>query len=590
MTHREDNPPTGLVHVVRTFWPMLWQKKCALFFAYAMSLASVAALVLSPWPLKLIIDNVLGGDPLPALLSGLAVNDSKSAWVIGLAAASALLAALGALASAREKKLHNRLREAMALDLRDRMLTHLQTLSENIRQRHSTGDLVLRLIDDVHQLVRLLTRTTPLVIRHLIAMVATFAVMFWVEPLLALLCLVIVLVLAVLVRKFSSPLHAASRQKRKLEGTASGLAQEIVRGLKTTQVLGREGSVRKRFHDFNRKSLHAGVEEADIAVGMEQTLQTANGVAVGLVIGGSALLVLAGHLTVGELTVFATYILQLLKPVEKINELYSAVARGVARGELLIGLFNIAPEVEDTGDIVHLEAGPKTLRIENLSFFYPGQNQGHLVFEDLNLTLEPGRLTVLTGASGSGKSTLLYLLLRLFTPNAGEIYLNGQPYSRLGLKALRSQFAVMLQETHLFADTVRGILEPPGESDDERLWHALGQVGLDQYVRNLPGRLDAVLNEEGLSLSGGQRARLSLCRALLMERPILILDEPFANVDMASQAIILDALEGYIAGGGHCLALTHQSLLLERADVLLKLENRRIIEIAASQAAGGNAR
>ena len=197
---------------------------------------------------------------------------------------------------------------------------------------------------------------------------------------------------------------------------------------------------------------------------------------------------------------------------------------------------------------------------------------------------EPGTLTVLVGPSGSGKSTLLNLLLRLFDPSSGEIILDGIPYTRIQLQRLRAQFAVMLQATHLFAGTVRSALQSGHQRvSDEKLFEVLKQVALDDFVHSLPDGLNTVLGEDCVNLSGGQRARLSLARALLLDRPILLLDEPLANVDSESQEIILDALDRTRARRT-CLAVSHQPALVRRADVVLQLEHGRITPLPVRSA------
>ena len=194
----------------------------------------------------------------------------------------------------------------------------------------------------------------------------------------------------------------------------------------------------------------------------------------------------------------------------------------------------------------------------------------------VNLQLEAGCLTVLTGPSGSGKSTLLNLILRQLIPTAGEILIDGHPYARVTLASLRAQFGVMLQHHHLFAGSVRDALWlNDGPIDDAGIWQVLAMVDLAGHVQRMPMGLDTELKEGGANLSGGQLARLSLARALLTDRPILLLDEPLANIDHASQAVILEALE-QIRHARTIFAISHQPALLERADVVLILERGRL--------------
>jgi ABC-type multidrug transport system fused ATPase/permease subunit len=185
---------------------------------------------------------------------------------------------------------------------------------------------------------------------------------------------------------------------------------------------------------------------------------------------------------------------------------------------------------------------------------------------------------VLQGESGAGKSTILSLLVRLFDPTNGEILLDGIPLPQIKLKSLRSQVAIMTQELHLFSGTLRSVLMPTDvELSETRLWDALSLVALDEFVRALPRKLDTPLGEDGLNVSGGQRQRLSLARAFLLDRPILLLDEPLANVDAASAAVILKALDR-LRSGRTCLAITHESTLLKYADNVYCLKEGRIVE------------
>ncbi|MFQ5450065.1 MAG: ABC transporter ATP-binding protein [Nitrospinaceae bacterium] len=575
----------GLFGLIKNFWPFIWKRRGTLAGAYCLNVAAVGAIVLSPWPLKIIIDNVLGGAPYPASLDKFLYGFSPETMVILLAAASAVIAVVGTLSSASARILNAKVREHMGLNLRDRLLCHLQTFPPTLRNTYRSGELVLRLINDVNQVARLFNVTLPEIFRLGTDILTTFAVMFWIEPRLAGFSGLIVLLLGWLVKGHTGPLQKASRQKRRREGQTAGLAQEIIRGIPTIQALGIENAIQKRFKKSNSKSLNAGLHELRVAIGMERILRVASGIMVGLVIGGGGLLVLWNQITVGELTVFAAYVIRLLKPVEKMNEMASSVSRAVARGELLISLLDqksIVPEVSDHPDQIRLDKpSAGLLELRGVTFAYPGadsRSAGEPVLENLDLRLERGQLAVLTGPSGSGKSTLLYLLLRLLDPSSGQILLDNIPYDRLNLRSLRSQFAVMLQDTHLFAGSIRETLRPANKKlEDEALWGALKLVAMDDHVRKLPDRLDTELDEDGVNFSGGQRARLSLARAFLLNRPFLILDEPLANVDVDSQKIILDALN-QIRPGRTCLVITHQLSLLDRADVILQLKDRRILE------------
>jgi ABC-type bacteriocin/lantibiotic exporter with double-glycine peptidase domain len=312
---------------------------------------------------------------------------------------------------------------------------------------------------------------------------------------------------------------------------------------------------------------------------MEQVMKTAQGIALALITGGGALFVLQGHLTIGILTVFVTYIKRLLSPIENINELASSITRSLAAGEQLLAIMKINPLVQDSAGAVRLEKVSGFVSLRKVSFRYPGSaTESDLVLKNIDMELIPGELTVLAGESGSGKSTLLSLLLRLYQPSEGTLTCDGLPLSKIALKNWRSQITAMLQNTHLFAGTIREALAPENKSlPDRKLWQALAFVGLEEFVAGLPNGLDAHLGEDAMNLSGGQRKRISLARAFLLDRPILLLDEPLANIDATSAGIILAALDKF-RRNKTCLVITHRRELMLMADRLYMIEDGRVRE------------
>jgi ABC-type multidrug transport system fused ATPase/permease subunit len=323
---------------------------------------------------------------------------------------------------------------------------------------------------------------------------------------------------------------------------------------------------------------------------MERIMQIANGVAIAIIIGAGGWMVLAGKLSLGGLTICASYIVQLLKPIEKINDLASSVARGVIRGEHLVQLLSYEAEVNESENPLPLAKTPASGQIElcDVSFSYIDRSQTdsqRCVFDRVNLKIQPGSFTILEGPSGSGKSTLLNLLLRLIDPQHGNLLLDGIPYMQLKLTSLRNQFAVMLQDSHFFSGSIREVLQPTCvDISDSDIWQALDDVDLMYFVRRLPAGLDTPLGECASNLSGGQRARLSLARALLMKRPILLLDEPLANVDEKSQQVILTALKK-LKGKQTCLAVSHQPALRQCATRVIHLTNGHFIEVTPNSTA-----
>ena len=242
-------------------------------------------------------------------------------------------------------------------------------------------------------------------------------------------------------------------------------------------------------------------------------------------------------------------------------------------------MFDQFSPIPDCPNATHLLQPKGIIRLEDVGYAYSSRdnNQSHPALQHVNLVLEPNKLVVLVGPSGSGKSTLLKLLLRMMDPTEGTLLFDGVPYQNIQLKHLRQQFAVMMQRNHVFSGTLRTHFFIPGQDiDDQKIWNALELVAMADYVKQLPQELDSPLKEDGLNLSGGQRARLDLARTFLLDRPVLLLDEPLANVDPESSQIIMGALDR-IRVGRSCLVATHQMEMAKRADQVIQLKNGKLL-------------
>ncbi|MEZ5666125.1 MAG: ABC transporter ATP-binding protein [Alphaproteobacteria bacterium] len=572
--------------VLKRFWPDLWRHRWRMVAAYGCGLMAILATLAAPWPLKLIIDNVLGTAPAPAWLQAMAAGTTDTMIVIALSGALLAIGVIGTVFAGLEQYVNARNVERLTLEIRDRLLRHVQRLPLAYRTSDQSGEIGLRLVDDVAQFVRLLCKSAPTAIRQLMTAVAALAALLWLQPLFGLLGLIIIVIISVLTRRFARPLQRASKVKRRCEGAVAGIAQEIVRGLPSAMALSAEQKIRQRFVEANTLSLEAGVQEARRAVSMERTLEIVKAIGGALILCGGALLVLRGQMTVGDLTVGIAYLANLMRPMAKVNEMASSISRGLARGEQLAALLDRTPEIVDASDALGLDRARGHIEFRGVGFGYRAANSDApptAVLQDVSLSVAPGEFVVAVGPSGAGKSTLLHLLLRFYDPTQGEILLDGIPIHRIRVRDLRAQFAPMLQETHLFSGTIREALLPAlRDADDDEIWSALEKVRMAEFVAATPGGLDASLAENGINLSGGQRARLSLARALLTEAPILLLDEPLANVDPYSQDAIVDALAG-LRGRRTCVAVTHQPALTRLADHVIEIENARVRSVSVEE-------
>ncbi len=569
----ERNATLG--RTLKRFWPVLRPDRRSVMLAFAASLLASGLAVAAPMPVKIIIDDVLQGrhpKGFPAM-NGVEL-------VLLLATLAALLAALSALFSASEKMISARLRERLTLNLRLLCLDRLMLLTPLCRGDDRSGELGLRLVDDVQQVARLYTKTMPVIVRHGLTLLFTLAALIWISPALGAAAVAIALTLAIMVRFAARPLRQTAKAKRVQEGRVAGFAQEILRSLSFIQSSGAETQIREQFEATNRDSLGAGVDETRAAVRLERMMQIANGLAVALIVGGGGWLALRGSVSAGDLAIAMLYLNQMLRPIEKINELASAVSGATSRAARLTELLDRDEPLDRSGSYAP-ERTEGRLTLASPEFAYADGRDFHYDAVDI----PAGSLVSIEGPSGSGKSTLLALLTRLFDPHSGAIQLDGQDYREWDLPALRRQFAVSPQSPPLMAGSVRDWMQLGGVTpDDATFWRALKAVSLAEMLRTRGG-LDAPLGEGGAGLSGGEQSRLALARALAADRPVLLLDEPFANVDPVSARVMLNALLQE-KGQRTIIVVTHQPLPAGMATMQLRMEAGRLSVVAANKQAG----
>lgn len=544
------------------FAPYLSRQAGRVAAAYSVSLVGVVLALMLPWPLKFMIDDVLSGEVQLSLVQGF----SAQQHVIVLAVAMAILASLVAIVLAADKILHAKVRERFSYWLRDDLVQQLYRLSRFSRQREMSGELTMRLVNDAQLVSRLFCKTLPMTLKHIVTAVLTLSAIMLVSLPIGMVALLMAGILAAIVLTYGPRLTSAAVKKRDREGRVAALTQETVNGIEHVQAMALEDQSRSRYLNEAAGSLQAGINEVRVAVGLERSSQYVAGLALALVGGIGGVAVVNGKLSLGTLTVCLAYIVQLLKPIEKINQIATSISRGIARADRVRELFKAYTVVGSSAGTVE----PQEIRqidCSDLRFHYPDDRKDKV--SGFNHRFRKGECTMIVGPSGCGKSTLLRLILGLHSPVSGRLSVNGQDYRNINTRALRSQVAVLLQDAHLFAGSIREILtELNARATDEQLRQVLDEVRLLDLVDALPQGLGTPIDEAGSRISGGQRARLLLARALVSRRSVLILDEPFANLDAESRRIILHRIA--IAKRDRIVIIvSHEQALSEVADSVL---------------------
>jgi ABC-type multidrug transport system, ATPase and permease components len=257
-------------------------------------------------------------------------------------------------------------------------------------------------------------------------------------------------------------------------------------------------------------------------------------------------LVLAGAMTVGSLTVFLAYLARFFKPVQDLAKMTNALAQTHVALERIVGILDVDMVVQDTPDAQSPPPFIGAIEFDRVAFAY---NSDAPVLTDVTLSIAPGAFVGIVGPTGSGKSTVASLIPRFYDPSAGRILIDGRDARHYTPAGLRGQIAFVLQETVLFAGTIRdNIAYGRHDATEEQIVRAAKLANADEFISRLPGGYDAPVGERGATLSGGQRQRIGVARAFIRDAPILILDEPTASLDPESEQLVLEGLRRLMKG------------------------------------------
>ena len=568
----------GLSAVVRQFWPLIWKERLLIGGSFIALIAEIGLRLLEPWPLKLVFDYVIAPTAAPRPELPL-VGGMSPMTLLALAAVSVVaIMGLRSLAVYGNTVGLTLAGNRILTEIRGDVYRHLQSLSLSFHHRERQGDLTLRLISDVGVLKDvILTAFFPLFANVLI-LTGMLATMFVLDARLALVTAAILPCFWIVSARFGRRIRAASRVQRKREGALAATAAESVGAIKVVQALSLESAFAESFTAVNRGSLADGERVSRLSAGLARTVDLFVAVATALVLWYGTRLVLSRELSPGDLLVFLTYLKNAFRPVHDFAKYSARMARGSAAAERVLDVMQRTPEVRDLPDAVPAPAFRGAVRFEGISFAYEPETQA---LKQIDLEVEPGQRVALTGPSGGGKSTLLSLLLRLYDPHGGRVLIDGRDIRSFTVASLRRQITVVLQDTVLFAASVRDNIGygAAGASDAE-IEAAARLANAHDFVVALPRGYDTVLGERGVTLSTGQRQRIAIARAAIRRAPILILDEPTTGLDDANARAISEALER-VTRGSTTFLVTHDLRLAETADLVVYMVAGRIVECGA---------
>lgn len=532
--------------------------------------------LLQPWPLKVVVDDVINGRGRGRGLIPRLLPAANSTHVLLAVAVGALLliVVFAAAADYGSTVLMEGAAQRIGNDIRAEAFAHLQRLSLRYHTEHTVGDLAARTTSDVDRVQDLLVQALSVLVPSALLVVGMAAVMFTVDPTFSILALLVTPLLFRGVYVSTRDMKVAAREARNADGRVAATATESLAAIQVVQAYGLEDHSQGQFDELNQESLTANLKAARSQARLGPIVDLSATASTALILWFGAERVLSGRLSLGILLVFISYLGSLYKPVKALAKLSYVVSRGAASGERVDAVLSAIPDVADRPGAVRAGRLRGDIEFSDVVFSYGRE----AVLRGVNLEVHPGEVVALVGPTGAGKSTLAGLIPRFFDVDEGAVRLDGRDVRDYTVSSLRTQIAVVLQDSVLFRGTLADNIgcARPGASrhDVER---AAGLALLDEFTDRLEHGLDTMVGERGATLSGGQRQRVAIARAILRDASILILDEPTSALDAASEALVIEGLQNLMEGRT-TIVIAHRLSTVRRADRIIVVEHGLVVQ------------
>jgi subfamily B ATP-binding cassette protein MsbA len=549
----------------------------AMIVETAMSLAG-------PWPLKIVLDSVVGHHPLPGWISrllGPGIADHKMGLAAGAAGGLVLIALLGSIATYIDNYYTESVGQYVANDLRMRVYHHLDRLSLGYYDKQQTGNLLSTITTDITTIQNFASGATLGILVDLMTIVGMLGLMFWLNFDFALVAVAVTPFLLLFVTRFKKAVKKATHEVRRRQSDIVAVVQEGLESMRVVKAYGREQLEEEHLKDASQAAVGAALKARRIKSLLSPVVTVVVSFCTAFVLYRGAWLILREAMTIGALTVFLSYLNKFFKPVQDLAKMTNSIAQaGVAveRVQAILSADEKIPERPDAREVAGAVKGEITF--DKVAFAYKPESP---VLKEITFTIKPGQLVGFVGATGGGKSTVASLIPRFYDATAGRVLIDGVDVKDYKLNSLRNQIGCVLQDTVLFAGTIAENIGygRPGATR-EQIVEAAKLANADEFIAKMPKGYDSEVGERGLTLSGGQRQRIGIARAIIRNSPILILDEPTAALDTESEKLVMDGLEKLMKGRT-AIAIAHRLSTIRDADKIVVFRDGVVAEQGTHQ-------
>src|SRR5438874_141980 len=550
------------------------------------SLASIGLNLLKPWPLKIIVDDVLPhrDHPYDIFHSAAELGNrmqmrlpplSAMQTVALLCAALVVIQLLWGVCNYVSNYIFVKAGLQALLKLRTELYAHLQRLSLKFHDARRSADSSFRVAYDSQAVQTIYNKGFTNIIGSGVTLLGTFAVMLRLDWQLTLLSLAIVPLLIGTIYFFAKRIRTQSTTIQEQDSALLTQTQEGLSSIRMVHAFGREEFEVSQFQQHAHGSLQANLRLTMTSVKSGLVISTLIAIGTAAMYYMGSLHVLAGTLSLGVLLVFIAYLVMLYQPLESLTYTAWAMEGATAGARRCFEILDSRDDVVDSSNAIAIEKTNGAISFQSVSFGYESDRE---ILSNVNLEIAPNQIIALVGGTGAGKSTLLSLVPRFYDPTAGRLTLDGRDIREITKKSLRQQIAIVLQDTLLFSTTVRENIAygRPGATDEE-IREAARRAQADEFISQLPKGYESEVGERGGHLSVGQRQRLGIARAFLKNAPILLLDEPTSALDPTTESAIMETIKD-LMHGRTTIIITHRIATIHNVDQIVVLEGGRVVE------------
>ena len=561
----------SIARLIRPYWK-------ALAFAFLAVLGETFSDVLEPWPIKVVIDNVLQSKKLPAWLAGYVTGvfgQDKIAVLNFAVAAIAAIAVIGAISSYFEKYLTTSVSQWVTHDLRRTLYNHIQRLSLAEYDKTQTGDLISRVTSDIGAVQDFVNSALLGILVNVLTLVGMAGVMFYINWRFTLIALSIAPVLFVVVYGFTRRIKKASRALRRKESELVSVVEEVLTSVRVVKAFAREDFEVSRFESQSLENVETALEARTIKAKLSPIVDVMVAIGTCLVLGYGARLALSGKLSAGVLIVFLLYLGKMYKPMRELSKSTDTVSKAMVGYERIQEVLDIEARVRDLPRARKAPQFKGKIEFDHVNFSYDEKTP---VLKDVNFSIEPGQVAAIVGPSGTGKTTIISLIPRFYDPQSGTVKIDGTDIRGYKLKSVREQISFVLQETLLFHATVwDNIAYGKPDASRDQIMRAAMEANAHEFLEKLPEGYNTMVGERGATLSGGQRQRIAIARAIIRDTPILVLDEPTSGLDSASEQTVIEALDRLMKGKTS-IVVAHHLNAIRHADIIFVVKESELVE------------